>query len=132
MTLDEVSRAVPAGARVVVAGLVSARGDEDKPVLETVLRTVDNWGATVVATVLQRRGIPREPNPDSTTKARDPIHSATFFGSGKVRELVSAVQDGRADCVVVCNALTTRHCQNLEDAVGVPVYGIPPAGETAP
>lgn len=127
MTSEQIARAVPAGARVVVAGMVSARGDEDRTVVDTVLRTVDSWGATVVATVLQRQGVARPTLPGSPPP-RDPIHQGTFFVAGKVRELATAVRDGKADCVVVCNALTVRHCQNLEDAVGVPVYGCPPGG----
>src|SRR4051812_18468374 len=69
-------------------------------------RLADTDGLTVVDAVAQNR-----PRPDS----------ATYVGTGKVRELTEAAQRGQADLVIADGELTPGQVRNLEEQVGVRV-----------
>jgi hypothetical protein len=109
--------------RVVVAALVPAADDEDRTLVAVVEGAVRDAGATLVGTVIQRRGVSRSPKRGGVRAmcARVPLRAATLFGKGKVEELAELVKSAQADMVVYVNRLSGTQKRNLERATGAVV-----------
>jgi hypothetical protein len=116
------------GSRVVVAALVPAAGDEDKPLRETVERAVANANGIVVGTLVQRRGVSRSRNPGGAQSMhrRYPMQKATLLGKGKVVELIELVHQSNAGYVLFCNWLTKKQKATLESLTGARVISVFP------
>ena len=109
------------GSRVVVAGMVPAKGDEDRPLVTRVVQAAEERGAVVVTTLVQRHGVSRARTPGGAKRLNGPIANATYLGRGKVQELAALVVLLEAEAVVFINALTPTQHLNLENALGIPV-----------
>src|SRR5262245_52192393 len=92
---------VLAGKRVVVAGLLPPRADAEGEMGKLASR-VRELGATVVGTLIQRRGVSRTGRPGGARAAHlaRPLQHSTYIGPGKVRELQSLCAGSGADIVV--------------------------------
>ncbi len=98
------------GKRVIVAGLFSAKEGDSQSLLRTLSDQIKAEGATVVGTVLQRKGVSR----GGTSRLESPVSSATLFGTGKAQELVSLSKREDADLILFWNELGGRQVRNLE------------------
>lgn len=108
-------------ARIVVAALVPAKGDEDAPRIAAVIADLEACGAIVVDTIIQRRGVSRARKPGGSRQIGFPMNAATYIGRGKAIELAERVAQQQADAVVFCNPLSGTQKRNIERIVGVPV-----------
>jgi 50S ribosomal subunit-associated GTPase HflX len=108
-------------SRVVIAALVPAEGEENRALIEKVTKNIEASGATVLATLIQRRGVSRANKPGGSKMLDRPMSLATLIGSGKVQELAFLVNSTQAEMVVFCNLLTPRQQTNLEKSLKVPV-----------
>jgi hypothetical protein len=79
---------VLAGKRAIVAGLLPPRVDAASEMAH-LASCVRHLGATVVGTLVQRRGASRTRRPGGARAAHlgRPLQHSTYIGSGKVREL---------------------------------------------
>lgn len=120
------------GSRVLLAALVPAKGDEDRPFLTALAKAVEAAGATVVGTLVQRRGVSRARAPGGAQKFHTPLSAATFIGEGKVAELAELVGNTQAEAIAFCNPLSGTQQRNLEQATGVTVLWYRPEAEASP
>lgn len=109
------------GTRVVLAALVPTKGDENRSLIEMASKAVEGYGAQVVTTVVQRRGVSRARKPGGAQQLQAPLNATTVLGRGKVQELAAIVEQTHAKVVVLCNPVTPAQKVNLERAIGVPV-----------
>jgi len=100
---------------------VPAKWDEDTSVIAAAVGCVEAAGASVVGTVIQRRGVSRSPRPGGAQKLRVAISAATYMGSGKVKELAELVRKVEAAAVVFCNRLSPAQLRRVGKIVDVPV-----------
>jgi GTP-binding protein HflX len=111
------------GSRIVVAGLVPAKGNADE-LIASAIRAAETRGIVVIDTLIQRRGISRSKKPGGAKRIRSAMNAATYIGTGKVKELAKLVSQTQAESVVFCNRLSQTQQRNVEEAVGVPVISI--------
>ncbi|BDI33595.1 hypothetical protein CCAX7_56460 [Capsulimonas corticalis] len=131
MNHKPLAAAIPPGARIIIAALVPAKGDEDHPLVAAVTKAVEATGAAVVGTLIQRRGVSRARRPGGTKKLRAPLNAATHIGKGKATELAEMVTLLRAEAIVFCNLLTGTQRRNLEQMTGVVVLIYRPTTDTS-
>lgn len=126
--MDDFAFLLKPGARVVIAALVPATGDEDKPLLEAVERAVPKAGGIIVGILVQRRGVSRSHNPGGahSMRQRHSMQRATLLGKGKVTELIELVRTTGADTVLFCNRLTEKQQATLEMITGATVLSVFP------
>ena len=126
--MDNLDILLTPGSRVVIAALVPATGDEDKPLLEAVERAVPKAGGIVVGILVQRRGVSRSHNPGGahSMRQRHSMQRATLLGKGKVTELVELIRVTNADTVLFCNRLTEKQRATLETITGASVLSVFP------
>ena len=106
---------------MIIAALVPAKGDENQPLIEAVIKAVEQVGGTIVGRLIQRRGVSRAKRPGGAHQRGAPLHHATLIGTGKVAELAALAHSAQADIVLFCNALSDVQQHNLEGALGVSV-----------
>lgn len=93
--------------RVVLVGLrLSGSVTDAENSLEELAALAETAGATVVASMIQKRD-----NPDP----------ATYLGKGKTQELKQVVEEFGADTVIVDSDLAPSQRRALEDVVGIKV-----------
>ncbi len=111
------------GTRVVLAAVVPAHGDENAPLLASVVAQIEQMGGQIVGRVIQRHGVSRGKNPGgaSAMKRAAPLNLRTVLGTGKADELAELVRETRAELVVFCNPLTPTQRRALEELIGVEV-----------
>jgi 50S ribosomal subunit-associated GTPase HflX len=104
----------------VLAGLVSAKDDVAHHVAQAAA-LIHAAGATVVATVIQRRGVSRAPRPGGARALDRPLSADTFVGAGKAAEIAHACVTHAADLVVFLNELSAAQRARLAALAAVPV-----------
>lgn len=101
------------GARCVIAGVVSARDKSAPQRLDELEARLCAAGATVVARVIQRRGVSRTRAGRGFKNSPDVMSPSTVLGSGKTQELVNAVTANDATLVVFLNSLRAAQAARL-------------------
>lgn len=98
--------------KVLIATLIWGNSSRKSAIasLEELMNLVQNAGGEVCAKVIQRR-----PKPDSRT----------YFGSGKVREMKSAIAELEIDTLAIDASITPSQQKNLEDKLKVKVIDRP-------
>jgi 50S ribosomal subunit-associated GTPase HflX len=110
-----------AKTRAILAVLISAKSKDVERRLAAREAALAPQGVEVVGTLVQRRGVSR-----GGVKSMDaPMSSATFFGSGKARELESLVRERQAEIVYVLNRLSGAQLARLSSAVACRVISSP-------
>jgi len=107
--------------RCVIAGLVSAKDETAESRVLELKRLLGEGGATVLATVVQRRGVSRASKPGGARLVDAPMSPATYIGPGKALELARVVAAHSADTVVFLNRLTSTQLARLEELAGCEV-----------
>jgi 50S ribosomal subunit-associated GTPase HflX len=106
------------GARCILAGVVSTRDRSAPQRLDDLEAQLCAAGATVVARVVQRRGVSRTRAGRGFKNSPDVISPATLLGSGKTQELVDAVTAHHATLVVFLNSLRAGQAARLAELTG--------------
>jgi len=96
----------PGSERAVLVGHAVREDGDLARSLEELGRLADTAGATVAATLVQRRGT---------------VHPAHFIGKGKVAELKELVAERGADVAIFNHDLSPPQIRNLEKELGVKV-----------
>lgn len=109
------------GRKIIIAALMSAKVNDPETVLAGHADKLVSKGGIVVGRVLQRRGVSKSKRPGGARRLEAPLHAATYFGTGKVREIAGLRRATSADLVVVCASLSPSQLSNLEHSVGCPV-----------
>jgi hypothetical protein len=123
------------GKRIIVAGLLSPRADAASEI-DTLVSHLHQLGATVVATLVQRRGVSRTGRPGGARAAHlaRPLRHSTYIGAGKTHQLQRLCTDVDADIVVFFNPLGSSQRSTLEKLTGLPVFDrlmLPPQPQEA-
>ncbi len=92
--------------KAVLVGVILPKHQHLSDPLEELEGLAETSGARVVARLTQRRDTPL---------------NSTYLGSGKVDELISLIEDHKADVVLFDNDLTPAQRRNLEKRTGVKV-----------
>jgi len=90
----------------VLVGHAGREGRSLEPSLAELARLAETAGATVLDTVIQRRG---------------PVRPATFIGPGKLEELKRTASEHDADMVIFDDDLSPAQVRTLEKLVGLKV-----------
>ncbi len=98
------------GKRVIIAGLFSVKEADPESLLYTLSSHVEAMGATVIGTVIQRRGVSR----GGVHRLESPMSAVTLFGRGKAQELAAFSKKENADLILFWNELGERQVRNLE------------------
>ncbi|MFO0590809.1 MAG: hypothetical protein U0441_24915 [Polyangiaceae bacterium] len=109
--------------RIVLAGLLADRVDADLE-MELLANEVRERGATVVATLIQRRGVSRSRRPGGAAAAHEgrALNGSSFICPGKLRELQSLCASEGADLVVFYNRLSDSQRARIGQRIGVAVF----------
>jgi 50S ribosomal subunit-associated GTPase HflX len=99
--------------RVIIAALFSARDRDAAAAIATLTARVERAGATVVATVVQRRGVSRAHRAGGAQRMDQPLSAQTVFSRGKADELALACREHGATAVVFLNHLTSGQRAHL-------------------
>lgn len=99
--------------RAVIAALVSAKATDTQQRIAVLAAALATRGVTVVASVIQRRGISRASSPGGAKRLDSPMSAATFIGPGKVDELVRVVHEHEATLVYFLNHLSLSQSERL-------------------
>lgn len=105
-----------AGARCVIAALVSAKDAAAAERIAEIAALIHARGGAAVGTVVQRRGVSRGDLPGGARRMDAPLNAATLFGTGKVRELAALVASVGATAIVVMNPLKSTQRSRLATA----------------
>lgn len=110
--------------KIIVAALLSAKVDDPEVVLAGYAATITSRGGIVVAQVLQRRGVSRDPRPGGSRRMNEPMNAATYFGTGKVEGMAELRRATGAELVVVCARLSPSQLANLNRIIGCRVLDL--------
>lgn len=109
------------GRKIIVAALMSAKVNDPEIALSGYADKLASKGGIVVGRVLQRRGVSKSKRPGGARRLEAPLNAATYFGTGKVREIAELRRATGADLVVVCASLSPSQLSNLEQSFGCAV-----------
>jgi 50S ribosomal subunit-associated GTPase HflX len=108
--------------RVIIAALFSAREPDPAAKVATLTAHLVGAGATVVATVVQRRGVSRSHRPGGARLLERPLSAQTVLGRGKAAELALACRQHGVTVVVFLNPLTRGQRAHLAAMCEARVY----------
>jgi 50S ribosomal subunit-associated GTPase HflX len=120
------------GRKVVLAGLLSAKVKAPGSITEPVRAELEAAGATIVAEVIQRRGVSRDSRPGGARRMSTPLSPTTVIGEGKAHELAQVCSTLGADLVVFLNPLTQHQRDALHSITGVAVQDVESLGVRPP
>jgi 50S ribosomal subunit-associated GTPase HflX len=104
-------------AKVIVAGLFSAKVEDYERQLHELSAVIRAHGAEVAATFVQRRGVS-----DGGVAAMDkPYSRRTLMTAGKVDEIAAACRALNVHAVIFVNDLTAHQRETLAEACDCPV-----------
>jgi 50S ribosomal subunit-associated GTPase HflX len=92
--------------RAIIAALVSAKATNTEERIRQLEATLTVQGVEVVGSLVQRRGVSRATSPGGAKRLAAPMSSATFIGSGKVKELSKLAKERSATVVYFLNELS--------------------------
>jgi 50S ribosomal subunit-associated GTPase HflX len=108
--------------RVIIAALFSARDPDPAARIAALTAHLERAGATVVATVVQRRGVSRSHRAGGARRMEQPLSAQTVLGHGKAAELALACRQHGVSVVVFLNTLTRGQRAHLTAMCEARVY----------
>jgi GTP-binding GTPase N-terminal len=109
------------GRKIILAALLSAKVNDPEVVLAGYADKLVSKGGIIVGRVLQRRGVSKSKRPGGARRLKAPLNAATYFGTGKVREIAELRRATSAELVVVCASLSPSQLSKLEHGFGCSV-----------
>jgi 50S ribosomal subunit-associated GTPase HflX len=116
----EVALAFIAGKRVVLAGFFSAKQQDYETRMDEASGFVTGLGGTVVARIVQRRGVSR----GGVAVMSRSLSSRTLVSTAKAGEIATACAEKKAGVVVFVNELSEQQRNVLSEVCAVPVVSL--------